>query len=312
MSYPFKTADGGRSESRRPKQKNDCTVRALAIAADLPYDEAYDMLMQSGRKSHRGFNFKGWLKKVGNVVNGYRFTWEAYLATKGQARMNPVRFAKEKASGRYIVRTAKHVNTVIDGVSHDTFRTYDQRCIYGAWRVEKVQGGGLTTAYNCYSLSTLRGKGAKMSDIQEQLTAMTDKRVTVFYIDSLMGLGYRTVEATFKGGEIGEYAQYSNAVRIEFTPKRAKRAREMWQTSHPSVVIAEGWGLPSLDDAFTPEQDAGNGVRVSRSRHSGFSPAWGEEFSRYAETHLKGKILLDLRGYEVKADRWERASRAAK
>lgn len=29
--YPFKYSDGGRSESRRPKQRNDCTVRALAI-----------------------------------------------------------------------------------------------------------------------------------------------------------------------------------------------------------------------------------------------------------------------------------------
>lgn len=35
-------SDAGRSESRRPRQKNDCTVRALALALELRYDDAYD------------------------------------------------------------------------------------------------------------------------------------------------------------------------------------------------------------------------------------------------------------------------------
>jgi hypothetical protein len=29
---------------KRPKQKNDCTVRGIAIACAIPYDSAYDLL----------------------------------------------------------------------------------------------------------------------------------------------------------------------------------------------------------------------------------------------------------------------------
>lgn len=147
-----------------------------------------------------------------------------------------------------------------------------------------------------------------MKEIQETITEMKGKRVTIFYIDSMIGLGYRRVEATFNGGEIGEYAQYSNAVRLDFTPKRGKTGRSLWQTSHPSVVIADGWNLPELPGAFTKEERSG-AVVTSRSRHSAFSAAWGQEFSSYVK-HLAGKVLLDLRGYEIKADRWEKAKAA--
>lgn len=45
--------DAGRSASRRPRQKNDCTVRALALARGLTYDEAYDTLKAAGRGLRR-------------------------------------------------------------------------------------------------------------------------------------------------------------------------------------------------------------------------------------------------------------------
>jgi hypothetical protein len=43
-SAPFSFNDGGRQLSKRPRQRNDCTVRAVAIACDFSYDSAYDLL----------------------------------------------------------------------------------------------------------------------------------------------------------------------------------------------------------------------------------------------------------------------------
>lgn len=129
MSYPFVKTDAGRSESRRPKQKSDCTVRALVHVLDQPYDEVYDLLMRNGRTSHRGFDIKKFLAQDAS------FEWISFPAERGKPRMNPPEFSRRYPVGRYIVRTAGHVHAVIDGVHHDTHITYDARCIYGAWRL---------------------------------------------------------------------------------------------------------------------------------------------------------------------------------
>lgn len=132
-SYPFVYSDAGRTESKRPKQKNDCTVRAVALALEVPYDRAYDMLKSAGRKSHQGFHFNEWAQE--EVVNDKRLKWRPFQAVKGQKRMNPVRFSQEFPTGRWIVRTAGHVFAFIDGVGYDDTKEPDGRCIYGAWEV---------------------------------------------------------------------------------------------------------------------------------------------------------------------------------
>jgi len=50
------------NSSKRPRQRNDCTVRAIAIACDFSYDSAYDLLKANGRRSSRGIRLRqGWL-----------------------------------------------------------------------------------------------------------------------------------------------------------------------------------------------------------------------------------------------------------
>jgi hypothetical protein len=79
--------DGGRSQSKRPKQKNDCTVRALAIACEITYDEAYEMLAAAGRSCSRGFApFSRWAQKEPGLE------WTPFPAVKGRRRMNPTKF----------------------------------------------------------------------------------------------------------------------------------------------------------------------------------------------------------------------------
>lgn len=62
LAYPWLPSDAGRSASRRARQRNDCTVRALAMVHEMPYDQAYDLLAAAGRKCGKGFQFKTWMK----------------------------------------------------------------------------------------------------------------------------------------------------------------------------------------------------------------------------------------------------------
>lgn len=131
LSYMFEKSDAGRSQSRRPKQTNDCTVRALALARGIEYDSAYDLLANAGRKCARGFFLGDWLEGQ-PWAEKIRFP-----AIKGQRRMNPAAFTEQFKEGRYICRVSKHVFAVIDGVVYDTFESRPDRCIYTAWRITK-------------------------------------------------------------------------------------------------------------------------------------------------------------------------------
>lgn len=130
LEYPWVLSDGGRSQSKRSAQKNDCTVRALAIARGLPYDEAYDILKDAGRKCSRGFDFVRW------IATQPWATKIAFPAAKGQRRMTPAQFCIDHPRGTFILRVSKHVFAVVDGVVHDTFENRPDRCVYTAFRVE--------------------------------------------------------------------------------------------------------------------------------------------------------------------------------
>lgn len=131
--FQYTPTDAGRSLSTRSRQKNDCTVRAVALTLGISYDTAYDTLAAHGRKCSKGFHIAEWLEK---------HAWATKLpfpAVKGQSRMNPQTFTKQFQAGRYICRTAKHVFAEVDGVVMDTSRPRPNRCIYSAWRIEHEQ-----------------------------------------------------------------------------------------------------------------------------------------------------------------------------
>lgn len=128
LSYPFHQTDGGRSLSKRPRQNNDCTVRAVALAFGWSYDQAYDWLAAEGRECSRGFHLDEFLAERGAKQI-------SFPAVRGQRRMNPATFCDQFKTGRYICRVAKHVFAVIDGVVHDSLEQRPDRCIYKAWEI---------------------------------------------------------------------------------------------------------------------------------------------------------------------------------
>jgi len=128
----FAYDDGGRSESRRPKSKNDCVVRALAIATSQTYDESYEFWAKRGRQPHRGTDMKIVRR---DFEKWFGWPWVPFPAVKGQKRMSHPQFEHEHPTGIWIVREAGHISAVVNGVLHDTFLPWEGRCIYGAWRV---------------------------------------------------------------------------------------------------------------------------------------------------------------------------------
>lgn len=143
-SFDMIPADGGRSESKRPRQSNDCTAVALALATGVSYDAAYDYLKnERGRKCNRGANFPS--NRKNDSAFGYDFIWESYPAIKGQRRMNIASFCATHPTGTYIARVSKHVFLVRDGIVYDAYQDYGsnnrilepRRCVYGSWKVVK-------------------------------------------------------------------------------------------------------------------------------------------------------------------------------
>lgn len=151
MSYPFKKHDGGRSKSSHRKEKNDCTVRALALVTGASYDDAHDFIKQEGsRGAASGVNFDRFVYGVLDPVIGEpRFIFghtakrQTFPAVKGQRRMNPGTFHKKFPKGRFIVSTARHVYAVIDGVTYDLHQERADRCIYSAWEFTETTGSAI-------------------------------------------------------------------------------------------------------------------------------------------------------------------------
>ena len=137
----YKYSDAGRSQSKRSRQRNDCTVRAVTIAFGLEYDDVYDMLAALGRKCSRGFHLDRNCFRSGEFL-GHRVVKLSFPAVRGQKRMRVARFIAEHPEGAFIVRTAGHVTAVVDGVAYDNHDTaeardyfMEERCLYTAYQI---------------------------------------------------------------------------------------------------------------------------------------------------------------------------------
>lgn len=129
MKYQFN--DAGRAKSKRPKQKNDCVVRALTLAFEKPYDEIYEALKTQGRKCSSGTKKDIWKSFLTNYEK------LSFPAIKGKKRMNSLVFNSAPYNkGIYIVQTAKHLYTQIDGIIFDTFEPELDRCVYCAYKIK--------------------------------------------------------------------------------------------------------------------------------------------------------------------------------
>ena len=138
MSIPHTYTLAGRKQNK-PNERNDCTVRALAISTNTDYNTAHDFLKERGRRCRKSFLFPK--KRSDDCALGYEFVWKPFPLLCGKRRMSPKRFARKFSKGVYICKTTKHVYAVVDGVINDTEKIdwFDGKCVYGCWEVKEIE-----------------------------------------------------------------------------------------------------------------------------------------------------------------------------
>tara|TARA_R110000744_G_scaffold111211_5_gene209486 strand:+ start:399 stop:833 length:435 start_codon:yes stop_codon:yes gene_type:complete len=141
----FNYNDGGRSESGYKGETGDCFVRALAIVAELPYKEAYDLANEfakdekaSKRRKVKSNARTGYHTVTAHKVFkhlGWKWTPTMFIGSGCTVHLNP----DELPSGRIVCNVTKHFAAVIDGVLNDTAdcSREETRCVYGYWWKEE-------------------------------------------------------------------------------------------------------------------------------------------------------------------------------
>jgi hypothetical protein len=127
---PFEYSDGGCTVQGETR---DCTVRAIALAADMPYADAHALLRQAGRRNGRKFPFRIFMRLC-TTLGYYRVhdcTEVVKASTVGQ-------FLKKNLPGRFMVLIRGHVFAVIDGTVRDKFLAGARHRIKRIWFLERI------------------------------------------------------------------------------------------------------------------------------------------------------------------------------
>tara|TARA_R110000765_G_C18481946_1_gene552728 strand:- start:39 stop:479 length:441 start_codon:yes stop_codon:yes gene_type:complete len=138
--------DGGREAAGYKGKAGDCVCRAVAIAAELPYQEVYDRLAEGNAAQRKSKHNKG--KQSRSARNGIYTTrkwFKDYMLELGFVWTPTMQIgsgcqvhlkADELPSGRLVCNVSRHQVALIDGVINDTFdcSREGKRCVYGYWR----------------------------------------------------------------------------------------------------------------------------------------------------------------------------------
>ena len=112
------------------KERNDCTVRALASAGAMHYDKAHELLKKYGRKDRFGANFNTMHKAYREAGFALDSVHGSTLSAKYVARITQLQASTgttlanilpKLAFGQYIVNVTGHAVAVVNGKLIDTF-----------------------------------------------------------------------------------------------------------------------------------------------------------------------------------------------
>jgi hypothetical protein len=136
---PWLHDDGGRHGAGYRGDAGDCACRAIAIAAQLPYQQVYDLInstarLHEKRRSRPSSAREGvWMPVMKRVMAGLGWSWTPVM---GIGTGCTVHLAEgELPAGRLITRLSGHYAAVIDGTVHDMNDPGRDgtRCVYGFW-----------------------------------------------------------------------------------------------------------------------------------------------------------------------------------
>lgn len=106
--------------------KGDCVVRAFALAANITWLEAFDLLVERARKK---FDVPSSMSNYPYVLVDYGFKKRSVSVLKGQKRLTLEDFCKSHPQGRFCVKVSNHLTSVIDGVCYDVWYP-GNKCVY--------------------------------------------------------------------------------------------------------------------------------------------------------------------------------------
>lgn len=131
--------------------------------------------------------------------------------------------------------------------------------------------------------------------------ATTYMNVTL-YIRGMMG-SIKKIECRKLSIEIVKFAQYSNAVSIEWLAKGQRREREEIETYRPTALVLDGWGHPDPDGIWDESTRKTEGtVTMVHGRYRSCDPRWQGDFDAKIGAYIaegRGKILADYRNHVV-------------
>lgn len=145
MSIDYIYNDGGRAAAGFKGTAGDCGVRALAIAAEMDYREAYNLAnrfcrdektskrrrgISSARTGIHGHTYRKIVEHVGGI-------WVPTMRIGSGCKVH-LR-ADELPEGRIICNVSRHFVAVIDGVINDLYDPSrgGTRCVYGYFRFDR-------------------------------------------------------------------------------------------------------------------------------------------------------------------------------
>lgn len=115
------------------KERNDCTVRTLALTTNISYSKAYMMLNQAGRKNNRGFVIEKLLK------NSCSYFGHSFFKLKFRKPITIRKFIQKYPKGVYYAKIRGHVFTIKNGVIYDMIEPRPGQRIIKAWKVEPLK-----------------------------------------------------------------------------------------------------------------------------------------------------------------------------
>lgn len=129
----FVLDDAGRSVSSHPKERNDCSVRAIAKCLGLPYDKVYSMLLRAGREPDSAFRISPYLRR------NRRFDSRQHKIQYGYRVVKLHEFAADNPSGSYVVLVNRHVTACVDGTIYDDHTLAPYRKVFTSWKLKHTQ-----------------------------------------------------------------------------------------------------------------------------------------------------------------------------
>ena len=119
-----------------PKCKaGDCQIRALTKVFNCTWVEAFDLTIPICRASQTYTIFAGSITFAKDNLKQLGFEYTGISNKKGTHRPTVKSFAKDHATGRYILVVANHVVACVDGRYYDTWDSGDC-CLYGYYELK--------------------------------------------------------------------------------------------------------------------------------------------------------------------------------